>query len=109
MPAKRVTRNTRRRAIRRSLVFGGLSLALYTAVFTHTELLMTYFTKGGLYTLLPVTTVFIFSYIHGSLASNVWTALGVVASSQVQRQRPIKPVRVEPEVPRPRARLSVSS
>jgi hypothetical protein len=36
---------------------------------------MHYFTKGGLYNVLPVVAVFAFFYVHGSFFSNLWSAL----------------------------------
>ena len=36
--------------------------------------------KGGFYAVVPVVTVFLFSYIHGSFAGSFWSALGIEAS-----------------------------
>jgi hypothetical protein len=58
--------------------------------------------RGGLYAVVPVATVFLFSYVHGSFAGNFWSALGIEAS---KKQR----VTVQPSQPRqdrrPRATL----
>lgn len=69
-----------RQARMKALLFGTLSAAIYAAVFTNADLVMEYFTKGGFYNVLPVMTVITVSYVHGSFASNVWTALGINAS-----------------------------
>ena len=53
---------------------------------------MTMFTKGGLYALLPVAAVFVFSYVHGNFASYVWTSLGIEASNKTA----IKQIRKQP-------------
>jgi len=102
MKSKSAGIKARNRAIKKALFYGVLSAGLYTAVFTHASLVMSYFTKGGLYALAPVATVLVFSYVHGSLASNVWTALGIVASRQIEQKRVEKPVTVPKRVERPR-------
>ncbi|KGO35549.1 hypothetical protein JT06_02020 [Desulfobulbus sp. Tol-SR] len=62
-------------------VFGGLTAALYAAVFTNQEVVMTYFTKGGVFALLPVAVVFGVSYFHGNFTSSFWSALGIEGST----------------------------
>lgn len=64
----------------KAAVFGVLSIGLYTTVFMFSETILEYCARGHFYNVLPVATVFLFSYIHGSFASNVWTALGIEAS-----------------------------
>jgi hypothetical protein len=64
----------------KTLIFGAVTAALYAAVFSNSEIIMHYFTKGGIYALLPVATVFVFSYAHGSFTSNFWSALGIEGS-----------------------------
>ncbi len=64
----------------KTLVFGAATAALYAAVFTNSDTIMHLFTKGGIYALLPVATVFVFSYVHGSFTSNFWSALGIEGS-----------------------------
>ena len=69
------------RHLKNCLVFGGLTAALYAAVFTNQEVVMTYFTKGGIYALLPVAVVFAVSYFHGNFTSSFWSALGIEGST----------------------------
>lgn len=64
----------------KTLVFGTITGALYAVVFTNLKTIMQYFTKGGIYALLPVATVFVFFYVHGSFFSNFWSALGIKSS-----------------------------
>jgi hypothetical protein len=64
----------------KTVIFGTATAALYAAVFTNSEIIMHYFTKGGIYALLPVATVFVFSYAHGSFTSYFWSALGIEGS-----------------------------
>ncbi len=95
----------RRKAYPRVLIFGTLAIALYATVFTNADLVMKYFTKGGFYTVLPVATVFVFSYIHGSFASNVWTALGICASDKCLKTAEKSKTKTKAKRPRARATL----
>ena len=71
---------TRKRHVVRSLVFGAAAVALYAAVFTHSEWITTLSAKGGLYAIVPVVTVLVVSYVHGSFTGAFWSALGIEAS-----------------------------
>ena len=68
------------RYVKRAVMFGAGVIALYATVFTHSDLLMSYCTRGGIYAILPVATVFLFSYVHGSFTSAFWSALGIEGS-----------------------------
>lgn len=76
----RMKATSRRAYFAKTLVFGAMTAALYVAVFAYQEAIMHYFTKGGIYALLPVATVFVFSYAHGSFTGNFWSALGIEGS-----------------------------
>ncbi|MFH0782597.1 MAG: universal stress protein, partial [Pseudomonadota bacterium] len=65
----------------KTLVFGTITGALYAAVFTYFETIIHYFTKGGIYTLLPVAAFLVFFYMHGSFFSNFWSALKIEGSN----------------------------
>lgn len=69
-----------------ALLFGAVSISLYAAAFHFADPMATLYAKGGAYCLLPVSTVFLFSYVHGNFASNVWTALGIEASASAERK-----------------------
>lgn len=95
----------RRKAAKSAIAFGVVTAALYAAVFVNQGLVMTYFTKGGVYAALPVLTAFIFSFAHGAFTGSFWSALGIEPSKKVTRvelpaTKPAKTVR-----PRPRAHL----
>jgi len=78
--------------------------ALYAAVFLNSGTVMQYFTRGGWYAALPVVTVFLFSFVHGAFASNVWSLLGIEATKKVQpRVAPTRPA--QRKRPRPQLRL----
>jgi hypothetical protein len=87
----------RGKLITRTVGIGMASAALYAAVFTHSGTVMKYFTKGSFYAALPIVTVFIFSFVHGAFASNLWSLLGIEAAKKVQP-------RVAPKRPVPRKR-----
>lgn len=88
----------------RTLAWGAATVGLYTAVFLNSEAIMRYFTRGGWYAALPVATVFVFSYIHGSFSHYLWEALGIRAPQQGVRPQ-ARPTRRQR--PRPRLRLNV--
>jgi len=71
---------SKKQFVQRCVIFGTLTSALYAAVFSCQDLVMTYFSKGGAYALLPVATVFAVSYFHGNFTSSFWSALGIEAS-----------------------------
>ena len=87
----------RGKLIRRTIGLGVASAALYAAVFTNSGLIMTYFTKGGIFAALPIITVFAFSFVYGPFTSNLWSLLGIEATKKVQP-------RVAPKRPAPRKR-----
>ncbi|MEW6264838.1 MAG: hypothetical protein AB1641_17325 [Thermodesulfobacteriota bacterium] len=98
----------KKRAFRRTLLFGAMTAGLYAVFFAYSGLLVTLFAQGGLYALLPVGTVFLFSYFHGSFASNLWTSVGIVASVKTERKVAEKVRRVEKREPRPQLRAPLS-
>jgi hypothetical protein len=74
----------RGKLITRTIGLGLASAALYAAVFTNSGTIMKYFTKGGIFAALPIVTVFAFSFVHASFASNLWSLLGIEATKKVQ-------------------------
>lgn len=73
----------RKKARTKALLFGVASLSLYAAIFAFADTVTSVFARGGVYSLLPVAAVFVFSYVHANFAGNVWTALGIEASSKL--------------------------
>lgn len=73
---------SRKRHLKQCILFGTLTSALYAAVFAYQDIVMTYFTKGGVYAVLPVATVFAVSYFHGNFTGAFWSALGIEASKK---------------------------
>jgi hypothetical protein len=76
-PMTRETKQQRNNEIKKTIGYGMITAALYGCVFWNADKVMSYFTKGGFYAALPVATVFIFSFAHGSFASNLWSLMGI--------------------------------
>ena len=94
----------RGKLISRTIGLGLASAALYAAVFTNSGMVMEYFTKGGIFTALPIFTVFAFSFVYGPFTSNLWSLLGIEATKKVQpRVAPARPA--QRKRPRPRLHL----
>jgi hypothetical protein len=90
----------------KTVALGLGAAALYAAVFLNSGTVMKYFTRGGWYAALPVATVFIFSFVHGAFASNLWSLLGIEATKKVQpRVAPTRPAQRK----RPRPQLSIDT
>lgn len=94
--------------LKRTVFYGLASAVLYALVFSHTAALMPYFTAGSYLAALPIATAFLFSFIHGAFASNLWSMLGIEAV-KVQPTAPARvATRVKPtkrQQQRPRLRL----
>ena len=63
----------------RALLLGLISITSYVVLFTHSDQVMSYFVKGGIYAVLPIVTALYFSLIHGAFASTVLSVAGITA------------------------------
>ncbi len=61
----------------KTLVFGALSGALYYVLFSNVDWVTTTYTMGGWHTVYPVGTALVFSFVHGTFASNFLSLLGI--------------------------------
>ena len=93
--------------IGKTLLFGAATAALYGVVFAYSDAVLGLFTRGGAYAALPIATVFVFSFVHGSFAHNLWSMLGVEPRTMQPETRTTAPVRRPAQRPRPRLRLSL--
>lgn len=98
---------SKKKLIGNTLLYGAVTVALYAAAFSHTEILTAVFAKGGVYAALPIATVFAFSFAHGSFASNLWSMLGIEAVSRAPQPRAEQATRRPSQRKRPRLRMSV--
>jgi hypothetical protein len=108
----RMSTISRKRHVKNCLVFGALTVGLYTAVFGNQGFVMTYFTKGGIYALLPVAVVFALSYVHGNFTSAFWSALGIEGSkatvaTQAEVRQDVRDTADTRKDTRPRAQVNV--
>ena len=94
----------RARARNKTVLFGIASFALYAVTFMHADAIMAMTKQGKLFAVLPIATVFLFSWIHGNFTGNLWSALGIEASAKKPAKAPVveAPVTRRPDA-RPRA------
>ncbi len=90
----------------KTIVFGALAAALYGVLFSQASTVMSYFTRGGWYAALPLTTVFVFSFVHGAFANYLWSALGIEA---IKRAQPRTAARKPAQRKRPRPQLRLNA
>ncbi|GAB7078630.1 hypothetical protein [Megalodesulfovibrio paquesii] len=95
---------SRNRARTKTAVYGLASLALYAAAFIYADPLLNLCKQGKAFAVLPIATVFLFSWIHGNFTGNLWTALGIEASAKKPAKATVAdaPVQKRPDA-RPRA------
>jgi len=67
----------KKKPIGKMVIFGALSLGMYTMLFSNEALVTDTFTLGGWYAVFPVGAAFAFSFIHGAFASNFLSVLGL--------------------------------
>jgi hypothetical protein len=91
----------------KTLLYGAATAILYAAVFSHSDAILQLFTRGGIYAALPIATVFVFSFAHGTFAHNLWSLLGIEAVTKRPAQRPTVPAPRPAQRPRARLRLSL--
>jgi hypothetical protein len=94
------------RLIGKTLLYGAITAVLYAAVFSKAGPIVEIFSRGGYYAMLPIATVFVFSFAHGAFSSNLWSLLGIeaVTKQAVKRQTVSRPAPAKR--PRPRLRIN---
>jgi hypothetical protein len=71
---------TKKKPYGKMLITGILSVVLYSLLLTQQGTVIDYFSRGGLYALLPIIAAFVFSFVHGTFTGNFWTILGIEAA-----------------------------
>jgi len=66
----------------KAIILGLVSVGLYYAIFINEAYVREVWAKGGAYTILPIATVFIFSFVHGSFANYLFSVLGIEAKKK---------------------------
>ncbi len=62
-----------------TIIFGVISLASYSILFSNEGWVTDTYTKGGYYSVYPIITAFWFSFMHGTFGSNLLGVLGLEA------------------------------
>ncbi|MBI5248331.1 MAG: hypothetical protein HY912_02450 [Desulfomonile tiedjei] len=96
----------KKKLVLQALLFGAVTTALYAAVFMHADLVQQLFSRGGYYAAFPIATVFVFSFFHGTFASNLWSVLGIEAVTKQAVKRPTLSAPRPAQRPRPRLRMN---
>ena len=87
---KRIHRG-RKHLIGKTLLLALASGVMYALVFSQQGTVTNLFTRGGIYAVLPITTAFLFSFVHGAFASSLWTTLGISARKRdAERVKPVQ-------------------
>jgi len=96
-------RATSKKPVGKTILFGLATAALYGGVFSYADTIAHKFAMGGLWAAGPIATVFVFSYVHGAFAHNLWTCLGIEARQQRKDVRATRPAA------QPQARATVNA
>lgn len=91
-----------KKPIGKTVAYGLVTVALYAAVFSYADPLTAMFSQGSFWAAGPIATVFLFSWVHGAFAHNLWSSLGIEASRKTTTARATQPA----ARPQPRATLN---
>lgn len=89
----------------KTIGLGLIAAVMYAAVFINVVPVMKWFTKGGIFATLPILTVFAVSFVYAAFASNLWSLLGIEATTKRIQPRATSRPRVRAERLRHRPRL----
>lgn len=81
-----MTKSGKKKPYMQAVIFGIFSIVSYGLLFTRLDWVTEVYTKGGIYTALPVGTALYFSFLHGAFASNVLDVLGIEAAKSKSRK-----------------------
>jgi hypothetical protein len=96
-----------KKPVGKMVLFGIFSTIFFGAILSYQGFITEYFTRGALYTVLPIAGAFAISYIHGHFTSYFWTVLGIEANQKSvvkPRLEVERPARRERPQPQPRLR-----
>ncbi|WP_018233903.1 hypothetical protein [Thioalkalivibrio thiocyanodenitrificans] len=71
----------RRRALTRTLLYGGASAALYLLLYLFRDPVLEASRQGGWYFLVPIGVAFAFSLVHGHFTGHFWELFGIRAKT----------------------------
>ena len=70
-----------RRVLKRTLVFGTVSVVLYLLLYLGADLILEYSKQGRWFFFVPIGIAFLFSIMHGNFTSHFWDLFGVKAKT----------------------------
>jgi hypothetical protein len=79
---KEMAAHCRRKPYGKVIVMGIISIALYVVLLMHQHLVNDFFSRGGVYAILPIATAFIFCSVHGCFTGGFWTLFGIEAKKK---------------------------
>jgi hypothetical protein len=91
------------RPLVKTAVLGVLSAMLYGVLFWKADAIMSMFTRGGMFAILPIGAAVIFSFAHGMFASSLWSLLGIHARTSSTTKAVAPTARPARKAQRPRA------
>lgn len=62
--------------VKNTILWGALSIILYLALFFNQQFVTDYFTRGGYFSILVISTALLFSFVHGAFANYFIEAIG---------------------------------
>jgi hypothetical protein len=66
-------------ALRRTFIYGVLSIALYFSLYLFADPILELSRQGRWYFIVPIVIAFLFSVIHGNFTGQFWDLFGVKA------------------------------
>ena len=94
---------TATRPVKKTIAYGLATVALYAGAFSYADVLAAQFSQGALWAAGPIATVFVFSWAHGTFASNLWACLGITAGTRAVKRPAVQPTA------RPRVRATLNA
>lgn len=75
-------RSKKKKPVAGLILMGIISIALYATLLVKQDFINEYVGRGGLYAIFPISTAFLFSFVHGTFTGNFWTVLGIEAAKK---------------------------
>jgi hypothetical protein len=70
-----------KRALRRTLIYGSISVALYTLLYLYNEDILALSREGRWNFIVPMVIAFVFSIVHGNFTGHFWDVFGIKAKT----------------------------
>ena len=71
----------RNRVLTKTLVYGVVSIGLYTLLYLFNEKILEFSKQGHWYFVIPIVIAFVFSIVHGNFTGQFWDLFGVKAKT----------------------------